>query len=52
VAGSHAAAVTLMLAGAWIAPLAVLCLIPETARRELEQIAPGRDVREVRSESR
>jgi putative MFS transporter len=49
VAGSHAAAVTLMLAGAWIAPLAVLRFIPETARRELEQIAPGR---EIQSKSR
>ena len=48
-AGSHAAAVTLMLAGAWLAPLAVLCFIPETARKELEQIAPGR---ELQSESR
>jgi MFS family permease len=41
--GSHAAAVTWMLAGAWIAPLVVLLLIPETARRELEEIAPGRE---------
>jgi putative MFS transporter len=40
--GSHAAAVTWMLAGAWIAPLVVLFMIPETAGRELEEIAPGR----------
>jgi len=40
--GSHAAAVTWMLAGAWIAPLVALFSIPETARRELEEIAPGR----------
>ena len=40
--GSHAAAITWMLAGAWIAPLVVLAFIPETAGRELEEIAPGR----------
>jgi putative MFS transporter len=39
--GSHAEALTWMLAGAWIAPLVVLTAIPETARRELEEIAPG-----------
>jgi MFS family permease len=41
-AGVHAAALTWMLAGAWIAPLLVLLLVPETARRELEDIAPDR----------
>jgi MFS family permease len=40
--GSHALAVTSMLVGAWAAPLVVLLFIPETARLELEQIAPGR----------
>jgi putative MFS transporter len=39
-AGSHAQAITWMLAFAWIAPLVVLLLLPETARRELEEIAP------------
>jgi MFS family permease len=39
-AGTHAAAITWMLAGAWIAPLVVLGFLPETARRELEEIAP------------
>lgn len=41
--GSHAAAVTCMLAGAWIAPPVVLLFIPEAARRELEEVAPGRE---------
>ena len=40
-AGSHAAAITWLLALAWIAPLVVLFLLPETARRELEEIAPA-----------
>jgi hypothetical protein len=42
IAGSHAAAITWILALAWIAPLVVLTLLPETARRELEEIAPAR----------
>jgi len=42
-AGSHAAALTAMLAGAWVAPLVVMLFIPETARREREHIAPDRD---------
>lgn len=37
---SHATALTWMLAGAWIAP-AVLLALPETARRELEEISPA-----------
>jgi putative MFS transporter len=40
VAGSHSAAITWMLGLAWIAPLVVLLFLPETARRELEEIAP------------
>ncbi len=40
--GSHRAAVLSLLAGAAIAPLAVAFALPETARRELEEIAPGR----------
>jgi putative MFS transporter len=38
--GSHSGAITWMLALAWIAPLVVLLLLPETARRELEEISP------------
>jgi hypothetical protein len=30
-----------MLGCAWIAPLVVALLLPETARRELEEIAPA-----------
>jgi len=40
-AGSHALAITWLLGLAWIAPLVVLCFLPETARRELEEIAPA-----------
>jgi putative MFS transporter len=40
-AGSHAAAITWMAAVAVIAPLVVALWIPETAGRELEEIAPG-----------
>jgi putative MFS transporter len=39
-AGSHAAAITWMLCLSWIAPLVVVLLLPETARRELEEISP------------
>ena len=39
-AGSHAAAITWMLGVAWIAPVVILWLLPETARRELEEISP------------
>ncbi len=39
--GSHAGAITWMLGLAWIAPIVVLLLLPETARRELEEIAPA-----------
>ena len=39
-AGGHAEAITWMLGLAWIAPVVVLLLLPETARRELEEIAP------------
>ncbi len=40
-AGGHAEAITWMLGLTWIAPLVVALLLPETARRELEEIAPG-----------
>ena len=40
-AGSHALAITWLLGLAWIAPLVVLFFLPETARRELEEIAPA-----------
>jgi hypothetical protein len=40
-AGSHAAAITWMLGFAWIAPLVVLLMLPETAGRELEEISPA-----------
>jgi hypothetical protein len=30
-----------MLGPAWVAPLLVALLVPETARRELEEIAPA-----------
>jgi hypothetical protein len=40
-AGSHAAAITWMLALVWIAPVVVLLLLPETAGRELEEISPA-----------
>jgi hypothetical protein len=39
--GSHVDAITWMLSLAWIAPLVVWRLLPETARRELEEIAPA-----------
>jgi hypothetical protein len=44
--GNHATAVTWMLAGAWIAPLIAVSVIQETARRELEEIAPVRSARD------
>jgi putative MFS transporter len=40
-AGSHAAAITWLLGLAWLAPVIVLASLPETARRELEDIAPS-----------
>ncbi|MCZ6464372.1 MAG: MFS transporter [Proteobacteria bacterium] len=40
-AGSHAAAITQMVPIALAAPLVIAFFIPETARRELEDIAPG-----------
>jgi putative MFS transporter len=40
-AHSHAEAITWLLAAAWIAPLVVVLFLPETARRELEEIAPN-----------
>jgi MFS family permease len=40
IAGSHAAAISWLLGLAWIGPLIVLAFLPETARRELEDIAP------------
>ena len=39
-AGSHSGAITWMLLLTWIAPLVVVLLLPETARRELEEISP------------
>jgi len=39
-AGGHAEAITWMLGLAWIAPVVILLLLPETARREFEEIAP------------
>lgn len=41
--GSHAGAITAMLVVAPVAPLIVGVLVPETANRELEDIAPERD---------
>lgn len=41
IAGSHAAAISWLLGLAWIGPLIVLAFLPETARRELEDIAPS-----------
>jgi putative MFS transporter len=43
-AGSHAAAITWMLAITPVAPLIVALFLPETAARELEEIAPERSV--------
>jgi hypothetical protein len=40
----HAAAITWMLLAAPIAPLVVALWLPETASRELEEIAPDRQV--------
>ncbi len=42
VVGSHAAAITLMLVVVPLAPLIVAVTLPETAARELEDIAPER----------
>jgi putative MFS transporter len=42
VVGSHAAAITLMLVVVPIAPLIIALTLPETAARELEEIAPER----------
>jgi hypothetical protein len=42
VVGSHADAITLMLVALPLAPLIVIVALPETARRELEEIAPER----------
>lgn len=40
--GSHATAITLMLVAVPIAPIIVALFLPETAARELEEIAPER----------
>jgi MFS family permease len=40
-AGSHAAAITWMLAGGVLPPLIIYLWIPETAARELEEISPA-----------
>jgi putative MFS transporter len=40
-AGTHGAAITWMVAAAVVAPLVLLLFIPETAARELEEIAPA-----------
>jgi putative MFS transporter len=42
-AGSHAAAITWMLAAAPIAPLVIALFLPETASQELEEISPERE---------
>lgn len=42
-AGSHAAAITVMLAVVPIAPLVIALFVPETANRELEEISPERE---------
>jgi hypothetical protein len=41
-AGSHATAITWMMAAAVVAPLIILLFIPETAARELEEVSPAR----------
>ena len=41
-AGSHAAAITLMIPSLIIPPLVIYAFLPETATRELEDIAPER----------
>jgi hypothetical protein len=41
--GSHAAAITWMCAALVIPPLGIAFLLPETATRELEDIAPERE---------
>jgi MFS family permease len=41
--GSHAGAITTMLAVAPVAPLVVALFLPETAGRELEEISPERE---------
>ena len=41
-AGSHATAITLMLVVIPLAPLVIVFALPETAARELEDIAPER----------
>ncbi len=38
--GSHTTAITWMLGAAWISPLVIVVFLPETAMRELEEIAP------------
>jgi hypothetical protein len=50
-AGSHSGAITWMLALSWIAPLVVLLLLPETARRELEDISPTGPIADAASAS-
>jgi MFS family permease len=41
-AGSHALAITWMIPALVVAPLVILLFVPETATRELEEIAPER----------
>ena len=41
-AGSHAEAITWMLLAVPIAPIVVALFVPETARRELEEVSPER----------
>jgi putative MFS transporter len=48
-AGSHAGAITWMLAAAAVPPLIILLWIPETAARELEEISPARARRALRA---
>ena len=41
-AGSHSASITWMITAGAVAPIAIAFWIPETAIRELEEIAPPR----------
>ncbi len=42
IAGSHAAAITLMLPALLVTPIVIFAFVPETAARELEEISPER----------
>ncbi len=45
--GSHTVSITWMITAGAIAPLAIALWIPETATRELEEIAPPRSAARV-----